>query len=73
MGKEKSMDVERLLIKRIKELADRKAWSINQLADFSGLSRGYVSRVMRGQCSPTVKTLAKFADGLEVEVRDLFV
>ncbi len=66
------MDAERLLILRLKELADAKGWSINQLADFSGLSRGHVSKIMRAKTSPSVKTLKKFATGLEVEVIDLF-
>ena len=50
----------------------RKKWSINQLADFSGLGRGYLSDVMNAKKSPTVRTLVKLADALETEVSELF-
>jgi transcriptional regulator with XRE-family HTH domain len=50
----------------------RKKWSINQLADFSGLGRGYLSDVLAAKKSPTVRTLAKLADALETEVSELF-
>ena len=50
----------------------RKKWSINQLADFSGLGRGYLSDVLAAKKSPTVRTLVKLADALETEVSDLF-
>lgn len=55
------------LIRRIRELAEGKGFSINRLADFSGLSRGYVSKMMRGQQRPTVRTLEKLALALDVE------
>ena len=50
----------------------RKRWSLNQLADFSGLGRGYLSDVMSAKKSPTVRTLVKLADALEIEVGDFF-
>ena len=50
----------------------RKGWSVNKLADFSGLGRGYLSDVLTAKKSPTVRTLVKIADALEIEVRDLF-
>lgn len=60
------------LIARIQELATRKKLSVNGLADFSGLSRGYISELLRGNKSPTVKSLVKIAQALDVEVIDLF-
>jgi transcriptional regulator with XRE-family HTH domain len=50
----------------------RKGWSVNKLADFSGLGRGYLSDVLTTKKSPTVRTLVKIADALEIEVGDLF-
>jgi transcriptional regulator with XRE-family HTH domain len=64
--------VHRQLAVRIRQLAKRKRWSANQLADFSSLGRGYVSDVLTGKKSPTVRTLIKLANALEVNVRDLF-
>jgi transcriptional regulator with XRE-family HTH domain len=49
----------------------RKKWSVNQLADFAGVGRGYLSELLRGMKSPTVRTLAKIAAALGVGVRDL--
>jgi transcriptional regulator with XRE-family HTH domain len=50
----------------------RKEWSVNQLADFSGLVRGYLSDVLTAKKSPTVRTLVKLADALGIEVGDFF-
>jgi transcriptional regulator with XRE-family HTH domain len=57
---------------RIKELADARGLTINRLADFAGMSRGYLSKLLRGEQSPTVRSLERIAAALEVEVRDLF-
>ena len=64
--------VHRALIARIRELARKKRWSANQLADFSTVARGYLSDVLTGKKSPTVRTLSKIARALQVDVRDLF-
>jgi transcriptional regulator with XRE-family HTH domain len=45
---------------------------LNQLADFSGLGRGYLSDVLTAKKSPTVRTLVKLSEALEIEVGDLF-
>ena len=49
-----------------------RRWSVNNLADFSGVARGYVSELLNGRKSPTLNTLARLAEGLDVELRDLF-
>ena len=64
--------VHRQLVSRIRDLTRRRRWSANQLADFSSGGSGYLSDVLAGKKSPTVRTLAKIAGALEVEVRDLF-
>ena len=64
--------VHRQLILSVRGHMRRKAWSVNKLADFSGLGRGYLSDVLTAKKSPTVRTLVKIADALEIEVRDLF-
>lgn len=48
-----------------------RRWSSNRLADFSGIGRGYVSDVLNCRKSPTLRTLVRLAEGLDVEVRDL--
>jgi transcriptional regulator with XRE-family HTH domain len=61
----------REMARKIQQAAKQRGWSVNQVADFSGLGRGSVSEIMRGRRSPTLRTLRKIADALEVDVRDL--
>jgi Predicted transcriptional regulators len=55
---------------RIKEVAKEKDISINELADKLGISRVTLHSQMNG--NPTVETLQKIADVLEVEISELF-
>jgi hypothetical protein len=57
--------------RRVRELMKRRELSANRLADFSGLGRGRVSEILAGKTSPTLRTMGKLADALEVPVRDL--
>ena len=47
--------------------AKKRKWSVNRLADFAGVSRGYLSLVLRGKKTPTLRTVAAVATALEVE------
>ncbi len=60
------MDAHAILISRIEELAEKRGFSINRLADAAGISRGYLSSVLRQKFSPSLKTLEKIALALEV-------
>ena len=66
------MDEIPLVLATIKRLAHKRGLSINLLADFSGLDRGHVSRLLRGEKSPTLRTLKKLADTLELSLFELF-
>lgn len=66
------MDTHAAVARRILDLARGKKYSINRLADFAGVDRGALSRILRQQNSPTLRTLEKLAEALEVKVRDLF-
>ena len=63
----------RALSRRTYELRKAKGWSQNQLADFAGIARGYLSHILAGEYSPTIRIVAQLADALEVQVKDLFV
>ena len=65
------MDAHAILIARIDELASKHGYSINRLADAAGISRGYLSSVLRGKFSPSVKTLEKLALALNVPAYEL--
>jgi transcriptional regulator with XRE-family HTH domain len=64
-------DLHRLTIARIRAAARKKKWSANQLADFAGLGRGYMSEILAGKKSPTLRTLGKIAGALETSVKSL--
>jgi transcriptional regulator with XRE-family HTH domain len=56
------------LVRNLKTMAKQRGWSLNRLADASGLSRGAMSHILRQQKSPTLNTLEKLATALEVAV-----
>lgn len=66
------MGAQEQVLERIRELSRARGYSINLLADFAGVSRGHMSRILRGEKSPTLKTLGRIAEGLDVPLRDLF-
>ena len=66
------MDTHTALALRIKALASEKGKSLNRLADFAGISRSHLSRILNQGQSPTVATLEKIAHALEVGIGDLF-
>lgn len=57
--------------KRITKLRKDKGWSQKDLADATGLSKGYIAAIEEGR-SPGIKTISIIAEALGVEVRDLF-
>jgi transcriptional regulator with XRE-family HTH domain len=65
-------DIHRQLTSRIRDLTKKRGWSINKLADFADVGRGFLSDMLAGKKSPSVRTLAKLARALDVHVRDLF-
>ena len=67
-------DVElRLLLgKRVNYLRRLANLTQSQLAEKANLSVNYVSEIETGIASPTLKTLLKLSQELNVEMRDLF-
>lgn len=61
--RELALQIDRLRVKR--------GWSQNKLADFAGVSRAQLSRILTGRQSPTYKLLLKIAVGLKVDVCEL--
>lgn len=64
-------ETHRRFIARIRALMRQRRWSANKLADFAVVGRGYLSDVLAGKKSPTLRTMVKLARALEVDVRDL--
>jgi transcriptional regulator with XRE-family HTH domain len=57
---------------RIRSLRKRRGLSLLALSEQSGLSPNAISRIERGENSPTVSSLRRLANGLDVSVIDLF-
>ena len=61
------------VIRRIRSVAKQRGWSVNKLADFADVGRGYLSDVLAGKKSPTLRTLVKISRALDTDVREFFV
>ena len=56
---------------RIKELIKTKGFSMQEFADKMGITRDTLTRTING--NPTIDTLNRYAEALEVPITDLFV
>lgn len=57
---------------RLRNHRRRQHMTIDQLAEASGLTKGFISRVERDQTSPSVATLVSLCSVLRVDVGSLF-
>jgi len=55
---------------RIKEVAKQKGMQLKDIAEKMGIARESLTRTING--NPTIDTLVKIADALEVDVIELF-
>lgn len=61
----------RQIAARIREHAKKRKLSLNKLADFAGISRRQLGRIVNCEQSMMVSTLEKIAGALDVSVREL--
>ena len=66
------MDINARIARRVRELRDAQGFSLDALAERSGVSRSNISLIERGRSSPTAVVLDKLATGLGVTVASLF-
>lgn len=59
---------EELIAKNIGTLRKKKKMTLQQLADFTGLTKGYLSKIERSKKSPPYSTLNRVARALGVDV-----
>ena len=57
---------------RLKELRERRGVSLRELSRLSGLSANTLSMIERGQSSPSVSTLYRLVDALNVPISAVF-
>jgi transcriptional regulator with XRE-family HTH domain len=58
--------------RRIVQLRDSIGLRQVDLAHKAEIDDGFLRRIETGKVNPTIKTLEKIANGLEVEIKDLF-
>lgn len=66
------MVTKELLGTRIKELRKNRKLSQDQLSEKVGMDPKHLSRIEVGKSYPSIKTLEKIAQELDVEIKDLF-
>ena len=64
--------ISRKLGKRIKELRTAKGFKQREIADFLDMERSNYTRIESGKQTPSDKNLAKIADFLGFNIKDLF-
>lgn len=75
MSREETLDHEVLTIDvagRLKQLRQERGQSMRQLARLSGLSTNALSTIERGRVSPSVSTLYRLAEALDVPITAFF-
>lgn len=65
------MDIESVIARRLKEHRTARAWSLDELAHRSGVSRAMISRIERQDSSPTAGLLARLCDALGITLSQL--
>jgi transcriptional regulator with XRE-family HTH domain len=68
---EKDTMHEELITKNIKELRKQKKITLQQLANLTGLTKGYLSKIERAKKAPPYSTLNKIALALNVDAASL--
>ena len=67
------MGVEEQFRRRVRQLVLDKYGSLDRFYLETSFSKGHLSQILRGQRSPSLTTIVKLAEALEVDVGDFFV
>jgi len=60
------------IAQRVREYRLQLGWTIGQLADVCGMSKGMLSKIENAQASPSLATLARLSEALQVPVTTFF-
>lgn len=58
--------------KRITQLREAQGYTVNKLANLSGISQSHLREIELGNKNPTVETLGYFCDALGVSLEEFF-
>ncbi|MGH1542761.1 MAG: helix-turn-helix domain-containing protein [Arenicella sp.] len=61
-----------ILAERLADLRHQYQWTLEQASAETGLSRAYISKLEKGQMSPTYDSILKICDGYDVDPVELF-
>lgn len=67
------MNTKELLGLKVKEYRKQKKLTQEKLSELIGVDNGYISKLEVGQNFPSLKTLEKIADVLEIDLYKLFL
>ena len=56
---------------RVRELATKRKLPLVKMADFAGISRGHMGRILAAEAAVTLDTLVYLSEALKVSVKDL--
>lgn len=59
--------------KKIRKFRRSRGWTLEELADQTDLSPGFLSQIERGQAHPSLTSLKAIADALEIPLSQFFV
>lgn len=57
---------------RIKQLREAQGFTVNKLANLSGISQSHLREIELGNKNPTVETLSYFCEALNITLSDFF-
>lgn len=57
---------------RIKEIRESRGYTVNKLANLSGISQSHLREIELGNKNPTVETLSYFCDALGISLSEFF-
>ena len=67
------MSIGKVVVKRILDLCKERNITINKLATISGVTQSTLNNIVSGRNnSPTVSTIKKICDGLDITIVDFF-
>jgi transcriptional regulator with XRE-family HTH domain len=64
--------IRKKLGKRVRLLREKRKWSQEELAHYSGLARSFTGAIERGEKDLRLTTLVKLANTFEISVSQLF-
>jgi transcriptional regulator with XRE-family HTH domain len=71
-GVEDPTDIVKIVARRLQEARIRAGLTQVQLGEKTGIKQSYIFELEVGDTNPTLKTLEKMANALDLELRDLF-